>query len=123
MVARGYVIPGGASQRGGGQAPMFQCRTLSDTVRVRLEGLGWVPLGRARRVLSGQIGFRRVSVGTLFWHDGTRRGSTGRSIVPRIGARLMYGPLRRHRRTPFNRRLPGLGGSQLLSAQAGALVV
>ena len=30
LVARGYVIPGGASQRGGGQAPMFQCRTLSD---------------------------------------------------------------------------------------------
>ena len=33
LVARGYVIPGGASQRGGGQAPMFQCRTLSDPVR------------------------------------------------------------------------------------------
>ena len=33
LVARGYFIPGGASQRGGGRAPMFQCRTLSDTVR------------------------------------------------------------------------------------------
>ena len=32
-LARGYFIPGGASQRGGGQAPMFQCRTLSDPVR------------------------------------------------------------------------------------------
>ena len=30
LVARGYFIPGGASQRGCGQAPMFQCRTLSD---------------------------------------------------------------------------------------------
>ncbi len=29
-LARGYFIPGGASQRGGGQAPMFPCRTLSD---------------------------------------------------------------------------------------------
>ena len=30
LVARGYVIPGGEGQRGGGQAPMFPCRTLSD---------------------------------------------------------------------------------------------
>ena len=30
LVARGYFIPGGASQRGGGQVPMFPCRTLSD---------------------------------------------------------------------------------------------
>ena len=30
LVARGYFIPGGASQRGGGEAPMFPCRTLSD---------------------------------------------------------------------------------------------
>ena len=29
-LACGYFIPGGASQRGGGQAPMFPCRTLSD---------------------------------------------------------------------------------------------
>ena len=36
---------------------------------------------RARQVASGHIGFRRVSVGTLFWHDGTRQGSTGRSTV------------------------------------------
>ena len=33
LVARGYFIPGRTSQRGGGQAPMFPCRTLSDTVR------------------------------------------------------------------------------------------
>ena len=30
LVARGYVIPGRMSQTGGGQAPMFPCRTLSD---------------------------------------------------------------------------------------------
>ena len=30
LVARGYFIPWGASQKGGGQAPMFPCRTLSD---------------------------------------------------------------------------------------------
>ena len=70
------------------------------------EGLGWVPLGPghvrapygsvwvrmsivhrygtiessigAHRVPSGHIGFRRVSVGNLFWHNGTRGGSTDR---------------------------------------------
>ena len=31
---------------------------------------------------SGHIGFQRVSVGTLFWHDETRHGSTGRLTVP-----------------------------------------
>ena len=49
LVARGYVIPGGASQRGGGQAPMFQCRTLSDTIRGQalrgLVGSRWIPSG------------------------------------------------------------------------------
>ena len=30
LVARGYFILGGVRQRGGGQAPMFPCRTLSD---------------------------------------------------------------------------------------------
>ena len=48
LVARGDSIPGGASQRGGGQAPMFQCRTLSRPSGVRLDGLGWVPLGPVR---------------------------------------------------------------------------
>ena len=30
----------------------------------------------------GHVGFRRVSVRAPFWHDWTRRGSTGRSTVP-----------------------------------------
>ena len=30
LVARGYSIPGGASQREGSQVQMFPCRTLSD---------------------------------------------------------------------------------------------
>ena len=83
-------------------------------------------------------------VGTLIWHDRTRRGSTDRSTVPyrcTIDVRTHTGPYgvptgppgapsgpdgppadrRRHRRTPLNRRLPGLGGPPLLSAQAGAL--
>ena len=33
LVARGYVIPGRMSQRVGGQAPMFPCRTFLDTIR------------------------------------------------------------------------------------------
>ena len=78
-------------------------------------------------------------------------GTTGPEVarriarLSRIDARLMYGPpghataspraLRgpvgtqrtpggpqRHRRTPFNRRLPGLGGPQLLLAQPMLLV-
>ena len=36
---------------------------------------------RGCRVPSGHIGFRRVSVGTLFWHDRTRRVSADRSTV------------------------------------------
>ena len=36
---------------------------------------------RFRRGLSGHFGFRRVSVGTLIWHDRTRRGLTDRSTV------------------------------------------
>ena len=36
---------------------------------------------KARRVPSGHIGFRQVSIGTLIWPDRTRRGSTGRSTV------------------------------------------
>ena len=93
----------------------------------------------ARWVTSGHIGFRRVSVGTLFWHDGTRQGSTDRSTVPyRCTTHVRThtgpsgvptgppGPRRdptdplRHRRIPFHRRLPGLGGPQLLLASAVA---
>ena len=77
-------------------------------------------------------------------HVVTRRGSTGRSTVPyrsTIDVRThtgLYGvptgppgPVgtdgppadhRRHRRTPFNRRLPGLGGPQILLASAVAIV-
>ena len=50
---------------------------------------------RARRGLSGHDGFRRVSVGTLIWHDGTRQGSTGRSTFPyrcMIDVRTHTGP-------------------------------
>ena len=142
-------------------------RSVSHVVS-RLDGFGWVPLGpvRARqgsvwsrmgpyisrtpirdsRVTrqgsSGHIGFRRVSVGTLFWHDGTRRGSTDRSTVPyrcTIDVRTHTGPYgvptgppgarrdpadrRRHRRTPFHRSLPSLGGPQLLLAQPWLLVI
>ena len=69
----------------------------------------------------------------------------GVARLSRIGPRLMFGPLghatastqalrgpsgangrpadrRRHGRTPFNRRLPGLGGPQLLLASASVLV-
>ena len=41
-LARGYFIPGGASQRGGGQAPAFRvarCRTRS-LVDIRLDPVG-----------------------------------------------------------------------------------
>ena len=40
LVALGYFIPGGASQRGGGQAPMFQCRTLSDPAKIPNQKFG-----------------------------------------------------------------------------------
>ena len=48
LVARGYFIPGRTSQRGGGRAPAFRvarCRTSSG---VRVDWLGWVPLGPKR---------------------------------------------------------------------------
>ena len=50
---------------------------------------------RAHRGLSGHIGFRRVSVGTLIRHDGTRWGSTDRPTVPHrctIDVRTHTGP-------------------------------
>ena len=79
-------------------------------------------------------------------HVVTRRGSTGRSTVPyrcTIDVQTHMGPSdgptrppgapsepdgppadrRRHRRTPFNRGLPGLGGPQLLLAQPRLLVI
>ena len=139
--------PWGREPKGGWSGA---CVSVSHVVRHRQEsgfdGLGWVTLGpvmarqgpvwvlisvvhqygtversvRAHRGLSGHIGFRRFSVGTLIWHDRTRRGSTDRIMGP-LGA--PFGPdeapadhWRRHR-TPLNRRLPSLGGPQLLLAQ------
>ena len=85
----------------GGQAPMFPCCTFTVRgrgLRVRLGPVGsqvgmsgpvWSRMGpyisptllRDRRVIRrGSLG--PVSVGTLFWHDGTRQGSTDRSTVP-----------------------------------------
>ena len=74
-------------------------------------------------------------------HVVTRWGSTGRLTVPyrcTIDVWTHMGPYgvptgppearrdptgpRRHRRTPLNRRLPGLGGPQLLLASAVAIV-
>ena len=49
----------------------------------------------ARRVPSRHVGFRRVSVRTLFRHDETRQGSAGRSTVPyrcTIDVRTHTGP-------------------------------
>ena len=58
LAARCYFIPGGASQRGGGQAPAFRvarCQTRS-LVDIRL-GPVWV-----RQVPSGLVGARRGPV-------------------------------------------------------------
>ena len=76
-----------------------------------------------RRVPSGHIRFRRVSVGTLFWPDGTRRGSTDRSTVPyrcAIDVRtpwahhgVLMGPLG-PRRAPTAARQPAGGTVRLL---------
>ena len=52
LAARGYFIPGGASQRGGGQAPAFRvarCRTRS-LVDIRLGPVG------SRQGSSGLVG-------------------------------------------------------------------
>ena len=48
LVARGYFIPGGASQRGGGRAPAFRVARCQTPSGVRLDGFGWVPLGPKR---------------------------------------------------------------------------
>ena len=109
LEARGYLIPGGTSQRGGGQTQAFRvarCRTRS-LVDIKLG-----PIGSRQRSLgtcmgpylsrtlirvhrffrqgwTGPVGpyrlnsgFRRVSVGTLILHDRLRRGLTGRLTVP-----------------------------------------
>ena len=111
LFARGYFIPGRTSQRGGSTgACVSVSHVVGHRQGSRFDGLGWshwvpsghvrVPYGpvwvrisvvhqygtversiRARRGLSGHIGFRWVSVGTLIWHDRTRRGSTDRSTV------------------------------------------
>ena len=84
--------------------------TLEAPVRAR-QGPVWVRISvvhqyktiersiRACRGLPGHVGFRRVSVGTLIWHDMTdhmtRRGSTDRSTVPyrcTIDVRTHTGP-------------------------------
>ena len=165
MVARGYLVPGRTSQRG----VFGRRRFVSHVVRHRqgsgFDGLRCVPLGPVRACqgpvwsrmgpyisrtsirdnraicqgLSGPVGFRRVSVGNLIWHDRTRRGSTDRSTVPyrcTIDVRTHTGPygdptgppgprrdLMGPRRTPLNRSLPGLGGPQLLLAQPRLLVI
>ena len=108
-LARGYFIPGGTSQRGGGQAPAFRvarCRTRS-LVDIRLgpvgshQGSSETRMGpylsrtpiRVHRVFHqgspGAVGpyrpksvFRRVSVRTPIWHDKPRQASTGHSTVP-----------------------------------------
>ena len=95
--------------------------------------------------LSGHIGFQRVSVGTLIWHDGTRQGSTDRLTVPYWCTIDVRTPWARHgvptgppgpRRDPTAAwrpaggtvRLifigaPGVGGPQLLLAQPRLLVI
>ena len=117
LVTRGYSIPGGASQRAGGQAPMFQCRTLSDLVRSHPYGLGWVPQGTSgsrmvpyRSVYqsytntgqssdpSGLVGSCRAISGSDGFPSEPCFGTTGpfgaRRVarLSRIDARLLYGP-------------------------------
>ena len=104
LVARGYSIPGGASQRGGWSGSDV---SVSHVVRPRqgsgFEGLGWVPLGpkrarqgpvwsrmgpyisrtliRASRVIhqgqSGLVGSYRVPTGFRRNPDLARRDPTG----------------------------------------------
>ena len=86
---------------------------------------------RAHRGLSGHIGFRRVSVGTLIRHDGTRWGSTDRPTVPHrctIDVRTHAGPSGVPTGPPGPRRDPTdprrtAGGPQLLLASAVAMVL
>ena len=166
MVARGYVIPRGVNQKGGGRAPALRVARCQTTSGVGVRGVGLVLLGPVgarqgpgwshigpyisrtlirdsrviRRGSSGSIGPCRDSDG--FPSEpcfGTTSCDGARQIarLSRIDAQSMYRPPghttasqralrdptdpRRHRRTPLNMRLTGLGGLQLLSAEAGAI--
>ena len=153
-----------------GQAPMFPCRTLSDPVRGQGRGFRLGPIRSQEGTSGSRMGTSVVPGYTGQWSDpsglvGSRRaisssdgfpsepcfGTTGpdgcREIarLSHCGARLMYGPIRdpraspwasggssgperppadpqRHHRTPLNRRLPGLGGPTLLVASTSAVV-
>ena len=73
MVARGYFIPGGASQRGGGQAPAFRvarCQTRS-LVDIRLGPVG------SRRGSSGTRMGPYLSRTLIRVHRVIRQGSSG----------------------------------------------
>ena len=90
LVARGDFIPGGASQRGGVRphqgsgfdslgwapsSPMGARRLPWGSARVRfsiVHQYGTIERSfESFQVSSGHIGFRLVSVGTLFWHNGS----------------------------------------------------
>ena len=98
------VIPslGARARRGGGWAPAFRvtrCQSQSGVSLMVWVGSCWVPRGHFR-VLHGSLyqsytdtgqssdpsglvrSRRAISGSDGFWHDGTRRGSTGRSTVP-----------------------------------------
>ena len=84
LVARGYSIPGRMSQRGGGRAPAFRvarCRTRSG---VRLDGLGWFPLGPIRVRLGPTWSRIGPYISRTLIRDSRVfcQGSTGRSTVP-----------------------------------------
>ena len=111
MLACNYSIPWAGVKGRDGQTAAFhvaRCRTWSG---LRLDGFCWIrwapvrarqgpvwshmdlyinPLSiRISQVICqvplgplGHLGFRRLLVGTLIWHDGTRRGSTDRSTGP-----------------------------------------
>ena len=107
LVARGYSIPGRMRQRGGGRAPAFsvaRCRTQSG---VRLDGLGWVPLGPVR-VRQGPVWSRigpYVSRTPIRDSRVIRRGSSGPVGPYRV-------PTGFHRNTDLARRaLSSLDGS------------
>ena len=166
---------GARARGGGGQAPMFQCRTLSDPVRgqaswVELGPVGsrqgtsgsrMVPYRSVYRLYtdtgqssdpSGLVGSLRAVSGSDGFPSEPCFGTTGpdeaRRIarLSRIGARLMYGPIRdlrfwrphgpsvgpsgpdrppadrrRHRRTPFNRSAPEACQDHVAQASARAL--
>ena len=65
LFARGYFIPGGASQRGGGRAPAFRVARCQTPSGVRVDGLGWVPSGpvRIRQIDTDRYGSIVLSLG------------------------------------------------------------